>query len=97
MTEDAQAQVEAPVVMDTYNKMHIINHTKDFVDTVRFKPCGAPVKSYTTLTSSIGPEEKVMLNVYELCIDVIAEDPFQQTVFEQSDINVTSRTTLDIK
>ncbi|MGD8592588.1 MAG: hypothetical protein PVF82_07130 [Gammaproteobacteria bacterium] len=97
--EEAQAKAvaEAPVVMDTYNKMHIVNHTKDFLDNIRFKPCGAPVKSYTTLTNSIGPQEKVMLNVHEVCIDVIAEDPFQQTVFEQSDISVTHRTTLDIK
>jgi len=103
MQEEAQAETEAavvaeaPVVMDTYNKMHIVNHTKDFVDTVRFKPCGAPVKSYTTLTSGLGPQQKVMLNVHELCIDVIAEDAFAKTVFEQSDISVMQRTTLDIK
>lgn len=95
--EDTQAAVESPVVMDTYNKMHIVNHTKDFVDTVRFKPCGAPTKSYTTLTSSIGPEQKVMLNVYELCIDIVAEDAFRQTVYEQSNIKVTHSTTLNIK
>ncbi len=99
--EEAQAKpetvTETPVVMDTYNKMHIVNHTKDFLDKIRFKPCGAPVKSYTTVTSSLGPQEKVMLNVHELCIDVIAEDAFQQTVFEQSDISVTNRSTLDIK
>jgi hypothetical protein len=93
----AKAEAEAPVVMDIHNKMHVVNHTKDFVDTIRFKPCGAPIKSYTTLTDSLGPKEKVMLHVHELCIDVIAEDAFQQTVFEQSDIKVTHRTTLDIK
>ncbi|WP_455209728.1 hypothetical protein [Kaarinaea lacus] len=93
----AEAETETAVVMDTYNKMHIVNHTKDFVDTIRFKPCGAPIKSYTTLTGGLGPQEKVMLNVHELCIDVIAEDAFEQTVFEQSDINMTHRTTLDIK
>ena len=93
----AETVAETPVVMDTYNKMHIVNHTKNFVDNIRFKPCGAPVKSYTTLTNHLGPQEKVMLNVHELCIDVIAQDAFEQTVFEQSDISVTHRTTLDIK
>jgi len=93
----AETMTESPVVMDTYNKMHIVNHTKDFVDNIRFKPCGAPVKSYTTLTSSLGPQQKVMLNVHELCVDVIAEDAFERTVFEQSDISVNQRTTLEIK
>jgi S-ribosylhomocysteine lyase LuxS involved in autoinducer biosynthesis len=83
--------------MDTHNKIHIVNHTQDFVDTIRFKPCGAPTKLYTTLTGSIKPEEKVMLNVYELCIDVVAEDAFQQTVYEQNNVKVTHSVTLDIK
>ena len=95
--EDPQAVAEAPVVMETYNKIHIVNHTQDFVDTVRFKPCGAPTKLYTTLTSSIKPQEKIVMNVHELCIDVVAEDGFRQTVYEQSNINLSQRTTLDIK
>jgi hypothetical protein len=96
--EQAQAGAEAqPVVMDTYNKVHIVNHTQDFVDTIRFKPCGAPTKLYTTLTSSIKPQEKVMLNVHELCIDVVAEDGFRQTVYEQNNIKVSNKTTLDIQ
>jgi hypothetical protein len=92
-----KAEAEAPVAMDSSNKMHIVNHTEGFLDNVRFKPCGAPVKSYTTLTSGVGPQEKVMLNVHEVCIDVIVEDAFQKTVFEQSDINVSHPLTLDIK
>jgi hypothetical protein len=95
--EEIQASQEAPVVMDTYNKVHIVNHTQDFVDTIRFKPCGAPTKLYTTVTSSIKPQEKVMLNVHELCIDVVAEDSFRQTVYEQNNIQVTHKTSLDIK
>lgn len=96
--EQAQAGAETPpVVMDTYNKVHIVNHTQDFVDTIRFKPCGAPTKLYTTLTSSIKPQEKVMLNVHELCIDVVAEDGFRQTVYEQNNIKVSNKTTLDIQ
>jgi hypothetical protein len=95
--EQAQAAAETPVVMDTYNKIHIVNHTQDFVDTIRFKPCGAPTKLYTTLTSSIKPQEKVMLNVHELCIDVVAEDGFRQTVYEQNNIRVMQKTTLDIQ
>lgn len=93
----AEVEAEAPVPMDSSNKMHIVNHTEGFLDNVRFKPCGAPVKSYTTLTSGVGPQEKVMLNVHEVCIDVIVEDAFQKTVFEQSDINVSHPLTLDIK
>jgi hypothetical protein len=95
--EEIQASQEAPVVMDAYNKVHIVNHTQDFVDTIRFKPCGAPTKLYTTVTSSIKPQEKVMLNVHELCIDVVAEDSFRQTVYEQNNIQVTHKTSLDIK
>ena len=83
--------------MDTYNKVHIVNLTQGFVDTIRFKPCGAPTKLYTTLTSGIKPQEKVMLNVHELCIDVVAEDGFRQTVYEQNNINVIQKTTLNIK
>ena len=97
-SEDAQAKAQAPVVMaDNRYKMHIVNHTKDFVDTIRFKPCGAPTKLYTTLTGSIQPEQKVMLNIHELCIDVVAEDAFRQTVYEQANINILQNTTLDIK
>lgn len=92
-----KAEVEAPLAVSATNKMHIVNHTDRLLDNIRFKPCGAPVKSYTTLKSSLRPQEKVMLSVHEVCIDVIIEDTFQKAVFEQSDINVTHPLTLDIK
>jgi hypothetical protein len=92
-----ELEAEAPVAMDSSNKINIVNNTKVSLDNIRFKPCGAPVKSYTTLVSSLGPTEKVMLNIHKVCIDVIIEDTFQKTVFEQSDINVTQHMTLDIK
>jgi hypothetical protein len=38
-----------------------------------------------------------MLNVHELCIDVVAEDGFRQTVYEQNNIRVMQKTTLDIQ
>ena len=98
---DEQTQVkteaEAPAATDSSNTMHIVNHTKSYLDNILFKPCGAPVKSYTTLTSSLGPQEKVVLNVHAVCIDVIAEDAFEKAVFEQSDISVARPLTLEIK
>jgi len=88
---DLPAKAKNPI------KMHIANNTKVYVDTVRIKPCGAPVRNYTTLTQGIKPQEKVTLNVYDLCIDVLAEDSFQQTVYEQNNIRMTHSTALTIK
>jgi hypothetical protein len=89
--------VDLPPKAENPFKVHIINNTKAFVDTVQIKPCGTPAKYYTTLTQSIKPEEKVMLDVYEMCIDVVAEDSFQQTVYHQNHIKMTQRTVLTIR
>lgn len=78
-------------------QMRIINKSDAFVDAVRLKPCGAPAKYYTTVTSGVKPAEKVTLNVYSVCIDLVAEDGFRQTVYEQKNIKMTQNTTLHIE
>jgi len=39
----------------------------------------------------------VMANVYEMCVDVVAEDSFRQTVYEQNHIKMMQSTVLTIK
>lgn len=91
---------QVPQVVENTGKahaFHIANNSEQYVDTVRFKPCGTPQKQYATLASNIKPNEKIILNVYEVCIDVVAEDAFQQTVYEQNGIRMTKITNIDIK
>lgn len=92
-----QSKVDLPPKAENPFKMHIVNNTKEFVDTVQIKPCGTPAKYYSTLTHGIKPEEKVMANVYEMCVDVVAEDSFRQTVYEQNHIKMMQSTVLTIK
>ena len=89
--------VDLPPKAENPFKMHIVNNTKEYVDTVQIKPCGTPAKYYTDLTHGIKPDQKVILNVYEMCIDVVAEDSFRQTVYEQNDVKMIQSTILNIK
>lgn len=91
------AKQEAPVNVGKPHAFHIVNSSEQHVDTIRFKPCGTAEKHYATLASNVRPKEKLIMNVYEVCIDVLAEDAFQQTVYEQNDIRMTQKTNLNIK
>jgi hypothetical protein len=93
----SDSKVDLPPKAESPFQMHIVNNTKAFVDTVQIKPCGTPARYYTTLTHGIKPKQKVMFDVYEMCVDVVAEDSFRQTVYEQNHIKMMQGTVLTIK
>ena len=83
--------VEVPTTENPY-ALRIVNHTSNVVDNVKFKPCGTPTTHYATLTDKIQPQQKVMLNVYNLCVDLVAEDAFRQPLYQKTDLILNKET-----
>jgi hypothetical protein len=93
----SQPEVELPPLSENPYRLQVVNSSTEVVDAIQFKPCGTPEKHYATLTTGIKPNQKVILNVYNVCIDVIAVDAFRQTLYEQDGFNMNQHTTWKIK
>jgi hypothetical protein len=93
----SEPTVEAPPPVENPYQLNVINNRAEIVDTVRLKPCGTPAKFYTTAANGLKPNERVMVNVYNVCVDVKAEDGFRHTLYEQSDLLVSKTKTLQLK
>ena len=75
---------------------HVVNNTNTVVDIVKYKPCGAPEDYYRNLATKIGPTQRAMSNVYDVCIDLVAVDIFNKVVLQKANYWMAQHATWQI-
>ena len=85
----SEPEIKLPPKSSKALTLNIENLSADFVDSIQFKPCGTPAKYYATAAERIKPNERVSINIYDLCVDLVAVDGFRQTLHQKSNFRPT--------
>jgi len=69
--------------------LQVVNNTKQVINVIKYKPCGADAGGFQTLAENLMPQERVAFNLYDRCIDVRAVNTFDQTLSEQKGLVIS--------
>ena len=78
-------------------ELRIENNSASVIDVIQAKPCGADAKEYKTQMSAIKPNERIMLHIYEHCVDLVALDGFGNVMDELAGLRLNSNITWKIQ
>lgn len=68
------------------HQLQVVNNTKEVINTIKFKPCGEQGGGFHMLTENLMPQQRVVFNLVDSCIDLQALNTFDQTLTEQKDL-----------
>jgi len=78
-------------------QLRVENDSSTVIDVIQAKPCGTDAKHYKPQMNSIKPHERVMLQIYEHCVDLVALDGFGNVMDELGGLRLNSNITWKIK
>lgn len=78
-------------------ELRVENHSSSVIDVIQAKPCGANDDQYKTQMNAIKPEERIMLHIYEDCVDLVALDGFGNVMDELAGLRLNSNITWKIQ
>ena len=98
-TTDKQTSSElaAPAVNEVAQQLQITNYTNAVVNTIKYKPCNAGKDVFLTLAENLKPKERVVFNLYDVCIDLKALNTFDDMLEEKSSLNLSQKVNWDIR
>lgn len=79
------------------HQLNIINLTNEVINVIRFKPCGKDASDYSTLIENLKPKQRVVFNLFEVCIDIKALNAFDQTLAERNTLVLSNVNIWDIQ
>jgi hypothetical protein len=78
-------------------KLRVINQSDTVIDVIDAKPCGADDSQYKTQMESIKPNQRIMLHIYQECVDLVALDAFGSALDELPGLRLNSNITWKIQ
>ena len=78
-------------------ELRVENNSSSVIDVIQAKPCGADAKEFKTQMNGIKPKERIMLHIYEECVDLEALDGFGNVMNELLGLRLNSNITWKIQ
>jgi len=79
------------------HEIAIINSSNSIITTIKFKPCGSTNLPYKSLTENLKPSEKLTVNIYSQCVDLLATNAFNKKLVDVKNVNLNTIRTWTIK
>lgn len=77
-------------------QLRVHNESDKIIDAIDAKPCGFKAKYYKTQMTGIKPGQKIMLEIYQQCVDLVALDGFGTVLDELKYLRLNSHITWKI-
>ena len=77
-------------------ELRVENNSSSVIDVIQSKPCGANEDQYKSQINSVKPKDRIMLHIYEECVDLVALDGFGNVMDELAGLRLNSRITWKI-
>ncbi|KPJ96008.1 MAG: hypothetical protein AMJ55_02765 [Gammaproteobacteria bacterium SG8_15] len=81
----------------TSHKIAIVNESGNVINAIKYKPCGASDSRYQYLTGNLRPNEKLSINIYSQCVDLIATNAFKKNLVDVKNVDLKQIKTWTIK
>jgi hypothetical protein len=78
-------------------ELRVENNSLSVIDVIQAKPCGANEDQYKPQMNGIKPKERIMLHIYEECVDLVALDGFGNVMDELVGLRLNSHITWKIQ
>lgn len=78
-------------------QLRVHNVSNNIIDSIEAKPCGYSSKQYKTQMTGIKPQQKIMLEIYQQCVDLVALDGFGTVLDELTHLRLNSNTIWTIR
>ncbi len=79
------------------HKIAIVNASSNVVNTIKYKPCGSNNNSYQHLTGNLRPNERISINIYSQCVDLLATNAFKKNLVDVKNVDLSKIKTWTIK
>ena len=79
------------------HKIAIVNASSNVINTIQYRPCGSNDNNYRYLTGNLRPNEKLSINIYSQCIDLIATNAFKKNLVDVKNVDLSKIKTWTIK
>jgi len=79
------------------HKIAIVNASSNVINSIQYRPCGANDDQYRYLTSNLRPNEKLSINIYSQCVDLIATNAFKRNLVDVKNVDLSKIKTWTIK
>lgn len=82
---------------ETPIQLRVENNSAGVIDVINSKPCGASEEHYKPQMNTIKPNDRIMLHIYEECVDLEALDGFGNVLDELVGLRLNSNITWKIR
>jgi len=79
------------------HKLIIVNESDKIVSAIQYKPCGSEDTHYKHLTGNLRPNERLTINIYSQCVDMLATNAFKKKLVHMENLNLNQIKTWNIK
>jgi hypothetical protein len=95
-TESSMSQT-TDVPTTSSHKIAIVNESGNVINAIKYRPCGASDGRYQYLTGNLRPNEKLSVNIYSQCVDLIATNAFKKNLVDVKNVDLKQIKTWTIK
>lgn len=91
---------EAPELKSTPTNpitLRVENNSSKVIDVIQAKPCGTDNRQFKPQMNAIKPKERIMLQIYEECVDLVALDGFGNVLDELVGLRMNANITWKIQ
>lgn len=81
----------------TSHKIAIVNASGNVINAIKYRPCGTGDGRYQYLTGNLRPNEKLSINIYSQCVDLIATNAFKKNLVDVKNVDLNKIKTWTIK
>jgi hypothetical protein len=78
-------------------ELRVENNSQQVIDVIEAKPCGADASQYKPQMEAIKSKQRVMLHIYQECVDLVARDSFGNVMDELVGLRMNSNITWKIE
>lgn len=78
-------------------QLRVENKSASVIDVINAKPCGASDEHYKPQMNAIKPNDRILLQIYEECVDLVALDGFGNVLDELVGLRLNSNITWKIR
>ena len=79
------------------HKIAIVNESGNVINAIKYRPCGASDGRYQYLTGNLRPNEKLSVNIYSQCVDLLATNAFKKNLVDVKNVDLKQIKTWTIK
>jgi len=79
------------------HKIAIVNASSNVINSIQYRPCGSNDNQYQYLTGNLRPNEKLSINIYSQCVDLIATNAFKKNLVDVKNVDLSKIKTWTIK